>query len=171
MPNRPMSVALATAATLLIAPTLSAGRETSTTLQHPDQPYPTQHISRIETSTKLPSSGTRRYHASQAQEAPPDRERLTQFARAHIAINGARDEFHGKVARIHEEQGRERARQEMDEQVGEILSAAAMTREEYDEFILIISLDGDSRSMFDEILAELAEEGGIPGRGMMSRSE
>ena len=32
--------------------------------------------------------------AAQAQEAPPDRERLTQFAKAHIAINGARDEFH-----------------------------------------------------------------------------
>ena len=37
--------------------------------------------------------------AAQTQEAPPDRERLTQFARAHIAINNARDEFHGKVAR------------------------------------------------------------------------
>ena len=100
--------------------------------------------------------------AAQTQEAPPDRERLTQFAEAHIAINNARDEFHGKVARIHEEQGRERARQEMDDQVGEILSAAAMTREEYDEIILIISLDGESRSLFDEILAELAEEGGAP---------
>ena len=100
--------------------------------------------------------------AAQTQEAPPDRERLTQFARAHIAINDARDEFHGKVARMHEEQGRERARQEMEAQVEEILGATAMTREEYDEIILIISLDGESRSMFDEILAELAEEGGAP---------
>ena len=100
--------------------------------------------------------------AAQAQETPPDRERLTQFARAHIAINNARDEFHGKVARMHEEQGRERARQEMEVQVEEILSATAMTREEYDEIILIISLDGESRSMFDEILAELAEEGSAP---------
>ena len=100
--------------------------------------------------------------AAQAQEAPPDRERLMQFATVHIAINNERDEFHGKVARMHEEQGRERARQEMDGQVGEILSAAAMTREEYDELILIISLDGDSRSMFDEILTELAEEGNAP---------
>ncbi len=100
--------------------------------------------------------------AAQTQEAPPDRERLTQFARAHVAINDARDEFHGKVARMHEEQGRERARQEMEVQVGEILSATAMTREEYDEIILIISLDGESRAMFDEILAELAEEGSAP---------
>ena len=100
--------------------------------------------------------------AAQTQEAPPDRERLTQFARAHIEINGARDDFHGKVARMHEEQGRERARQEMEVQVGEILSATAMTREEYDEIILIISIDGESRAMFDEILAELAEEGSAP---------
>ncbi len=100
--------------------------------------------------------------AAQTQEAPPDRERLTQFARAHIAINNARDEFHGKVARVHDEQGRERARQEMEVQVGEILSATAMTREEYDEIILIISIDGESRAMFDEILAELAEEGSAP---------
>jgi hypothetical protein len=63
---------------------------------------------------------------------------------------------------VHEEQGRERARQEMEVQVGEILSATAMTREEYDEIILIISLDGESRAMFDEILAELAEEGSAP---------
>ena len=100
--------------------------------------------------------------AAQTQEAPPDRERLTQFARAHIAINNARDEFHGKVARVHDEQGRERARQEMEVQVGEILSATAMTREEYDEIVLIISIDGESRAMFDEILAELAEEGSAP---------
>ncbi len=100
--------------------------------------------------------------AAQTQEGPPDRERLTQFAKAHIAINDARDEFHGKVARVHEEQARERARQEMEVQVGEILSATAMTREEYDEIILIISLDGESRAMFDEILAELAEEGSAP---------
>ncbi len=100
--------------------------------------------------------------AARTQEAPPDRERLTQFAKAHVAINDARDEFDGKVARMHEEQGRERARQEMEVQVGEILSATAMTREEYDEIILIISLDGESRAMFDEILAELAEEGSAP---------
>lgn len=100
--------------------------------------------------------------ATQAQEAPPDREQLTQFAKAHIAINTARDEFHGKVARMHEEQGRERARQEMEAQVGEILTTAAMTQEEYDEIILIISLDGETRAMFDEILAELAEEGSDP---------
>jgi len=100
--------------------------------------------------------------AAQAQTAPPARERLTQFTKAHIAINIARDEFHGKVARIHEAQGRERARREMEAQVGEILSDTAMTQEEYDEFILIISLDSESRAMFDEILVELAEEGSAP---------
>jgi hypothetical protein len=162
MPYRPISIALASAAALLVAPTPSPGQETPPELHRPYHTHIAQTISRIQTSTEHPLSGTQRYYSAQAQEAPPDRERLTQFARAHIAINNARDEFHGKVARVHDEQGRERARQEMEVQVGEILSATAMTREEYDEIILIISLDGESRAMFDEILAELAEEGSAP---------
>lgn len=100
----------------------------------------------------LPGSG-------QAQEVELERERMVQFARAHIAINDARDEFHGKVGRIHDEAGRARARVEMDAQVAEILLELEMTREGYDQITLIISLDGDIRAMFDEILVELEEEG------------
>ena len=97
--------------------------------------------------------------AAQAQETELDREQVTQFARAHIAMNFARDEFHGKVGRIHDEDGRRRARVEMDSQVEGILLEHRMTRERYDEITLVISLDGEIRSMFDEILTELEEEG------------
>lgn len=99
---------------------------------------------------------------SQAQEAPLDRARLTDFARAHLLVNDARDEFHGKVGRIHDEQGRDRARLELAAQVEEILTAHAMTRVQYDELILTISIDGEARAMFEQILIELAEEGRPP---------
>ncbi len=99
---------------------------------------------------------------SQAQEAPLDRARLTDFARAHLLVNDARDEFHGKVGRIHDEQGRDRARLELAAQVEEILTAHAMTRVQYDELILTISIDGEARAMFEQILIELAEEGRAP---------
>jgi hypothetical protein len=88
-----------------------------------------------------------------------DRESLTQYAIAHGAINDARDEFHGKVARVHDAEGRLRAREEVEAAIVTILEGQEMTREEYDEVILLISLDGDFRVMFDEIMLELEELG------------
>jgi len=97
--------------------------------------------------------------ASAQEEVPLDRARMTQYAKAHMALNDARDEFHGKVGRIHDEQGRERARQEMDTEVAAALEANSMTREQYDAITLLISMDGDARALFDEVMAELATEG------------
>ena len=89
---------------------------------------------------------------------PPTEERLEQFARAHIAINEARDEFHGEIARVHDEEGRRRAREAVDERIAEILAENEMTQEEYDDFILRISLDGELRAAFEETVARLQEE-------------
>ena len=97
--------------------------------------------------------------SAQAEEQTLDRDRMTQFVRAHMAINDARDEFHGKVGRIHEEQGRERARQEMEAQVTAILEENEMTRERYDEITMIISLNGEMRTLFEEVVKELEETG------------
>lgn len=94
---------------------------------------------------------------SLAQEL--DRERMVQFTRAHLAVNDARDEFHGAVARVHDEEGRIRAREEVEAAIAAILEEAEMTREEFDEITLMISLDGDLRTMFEEIMVELEEEG------------
>jgi hypothetical protein len=96
-----------------------------------------------------------------AETAPVsvDRERMTQYVRAHRVLNDARDEFHGKVGRLHDEQGRERARIEMEEQIAAGLEAHDLTRAEYDELTVLISLDGDTRTLFDEVMLELAEEG------------
>lgn len=88
-----------------------------------------------------------------------DRESLTQYAIAHGAINDARDEFHGKVARVHDAEGRLRAREEVEAAIVTILEGQGMTREGYDAITLLISLDGDFRVMFDEIMLELEELG------------
>ena len=88
-----------------------------------------------------------------------DRESLTQYAIAHGAINDARDEFHGQLARVHDAEGRLRAREEVEAAIVTILEGQEMTREEYDEVTLLISLDGDFRVMFDEIMLELEELG------------
>jgi hypothetical protein len=93
-----------------------------------------------------------------AQDATPNRERLTQFARAHMSINEARDAFHGQVARVHDEEGRRRAREEVDARIADILEEHELTKEEYDAFILQISLDGDLRATFEELLVQLAEQ-------------
>ncbi len=96
--------------------------------------------------------------AAQSDE-PITRERLTEFARAHLAINEIRDEFHGEVARVHDAEGRARAREQVEAKISAVLEEYVMTREEFDEVTLRISLDGELRVMFDEILVEIAEEG------------
>lgn len=97
--------------------------------------------------------------AAQDLQLEMDREQMVEFARTHIAINDARDEFHGAVARVHDPEGRIRAREEVEAAIEAILEEAEMTREEYDQITLLISLDGELRTMFEEVMAELEEEG------------
>ena len=97
--------------------------------------------------------------AAQDLEIQLDREQMTTFARTHIAINDARDEFHGAVARVHDREGRIRAREDVEATIESILEEAEMTREEYDQITLLISLDGELRIMFEEVMIELEEEG------------
>ncbi|HCW77549.1 MAG TPA: hypothetical protein DG084_00410, partial [Gemmatimonadetes bacterium] len=77
---------------------------------------------------------------AQDLEIAMDRDRMTEFALAHVAVNDARDEFHGAVARVHDPEGRLRAREEVEEAITTILEEAGMTREEYDQITLLISL-------------------------------
>jgi hypothetical protein len=103
--------------------------------------------------------GTLMPTAAQGQDVELDRDRITQFAKAHMGLNDARDEFHGKVGRVHDEVGRTQAREEMIAQVAQILEGQELTQEQYDEITLIISLDADIRAMFEEVTLELAETG------------
>ena len=97
--------------------------------------------------------------AAQGQDVELDRDRITQFATAHMGLNDARDEFHGKVGRVHDEVGRTQAREEMLAQVAQILEGQELTQDQYDEITLIISLDADIRAMFEEVTLELEEAG------------
>jgi uncharacterized membrane protein len=100
--------------------------------------------------------------AAQTAEAAGEeisREELEHFARAHVAINEIRDEFHGEVARVHDAEGRQRAREQVEEKISAVLEEHELTRERFDEITLLISLDSELRALFDEILVQLAEEG------------
>lgn len=92
--------------------------------------------------------------------APPEAEitpeRLEQFTRAHIAVSAARDEFHGQVARVHDAEGRARAREEVEAKIRAILEEHEITREDFDALTLRISLDGELRARFEELLATLS---------------
>lgn len=99
--------------------------------------------------------------AATAQDSPevPTREQMREYTIAHVAINQARDEFHGKLARVHDAEGRLRAREEVEAAIETILEEHELSRERYDEITLMISLDGALRTMFEEIMREL--EGGV----------
>ena len=98
------------------------------------------------------------------QDAPVtvDDALVLQMARVHTAIAEARDEFHGEVARVHDAEGRARAREEVDARIEEIFAEHEVTREEYDDFILRISLDGDLRTAFEEAMTRLEEDPSAP---------
>ena len=93
------------------------------------------------------------------QQAPTvDRPELMVFARAHIAMNEARDEFHAEMGSTHEEQARARARAAFDEKVVSIFSEHGLARDDYERIVLIVSLDATVRELLEEIMAELTGE-------------
>jgi BMFP domain-containing protein YqiC len=95
--------------------------------------------------------------AQSAPEVTP--EHLEHFARAHIAVSTARDEFHGQVARVHDAEGRTRAREEVETKIRAILEEHELTREDFDALTLRISLDGALRARFEELLSTLSGPG------------
>jgi polyphosphate kinase len=97
-----------------------------------------------------------------AQAAPLDREQLTRYARAHIALDAARDEFHATIARIHDDVGLARARAELDAKVAQIYLDNAITSEQYSEITLLISQNEQVRAIFEGIVRDLRAAAGTP---------
>ena len=93
----------------------------------------------------------------QAQDAPPEitHETLALFVNVHHQITVIRDEYHGQLARIHDEQGRALVRAELDAKIAEVHEAEGMTPEDYDRITLVVSLDAELREAFEVLLAEL----------------
>jgi hypothetical protein len=98
-------------------------------------------------------AGTSASGAAQSQLL--QRDELTRYARAHLAMGVARDEFHRRIAGIHDDLGLARAREEMNIRIAQILEENAMTSERYGEITLLISQDEAIRATFDEISAQL----------------
>lgn len=96
--------------------------------------------------------------AAATEQVTVDSVTMLRFVRAHLEINNARDEFHGKLARVHDAEGRARAREEVEVRIKSVLEEQEMTRAVYDEIILRISLDGVMRTMFEETVAQLEQE-------------
>ncbi|HUP51597.1 MAG TPA: DUF4168 domain-containing protein [Longimicrobiales bacterium] len=91
-----------------------------------------------------------------AQEAPLGREELTRFARAHVAMGAAREEFHAQLARTHDDLGIARARQELEARIAQILVENRLTSERHGIITLIVSQDEAVRAVFEEISRQLS---------------
>ena len=90
-----------------------------------------------------------------AQADPLDREELTRYARAYVALDAARTAYHAKIAGIHDDLGLSRARAELEAEVARIHEEHAITTERYGEITLLISSDAAVRADFDEIVGQL----------------
>jgi hypothetical protein len=90
-----------------------------------------------------------------AQVVPLDRDELTRYARAYVALDAARASFHAKIAGIHDDLGLARARAELDAEVAAIYEQHAITSERFGEITLLISRDAAVRAEFDEIVSRL----------------
>ena len=95
--------------------------------------------------------------SAQTQEIPEiSTERMRIFVQAHIEITELRDDFHAEIARTHEPQERDRMRTNFQEGSAEILADKEMAQVEYDEITLVISIDEEQRSVFEQLLEELS---------------
>lgn len=110
-------------------------------------------------------------HAQEAvQAAQPgtpqlSEEKLQQYAALFTAITAARDEFQAQKARVHEEQARDRLRQEMDERLAALYQEHGMSQEEYDSITFLVSIDQAARTRLDSILAARGGADGGDGDG------
>jgi hypothetical protein len=90
-----------------------------------------------------------------SQDLPLDREQLTRYARAYLALDAARDEYYAKIARIHDDVGLARAREELDGRVAQIYAETAITSEQYGVITLLVSQNEQVRAVFEEITRQL----------------
>jgi hypothetical protein len=94
--------------------------------------------------------------SARAQTAAPlDREELTRYARAYVALDAARQAFHARIAGIHDDIGLARARAELEAEVAQIHADHAITSERYAQITLLVSQDATVRGVFEEIVSQL----------------
>jgi hypothetical protein len=100
------------------------------------------------------------------QAAPPtvDREVLTSFAKAYIAIAQVRDQIQAELAKTGNKtpEAQQQLRDKLREQIEHVLHTHQLTNDEFQRRTYLISTDNDQRKVFDEIMAQLTGQP-LPG--------
>jgi protein-tyrosine-phosphatase len=97
--------------------------------------------------------------ALHTQEIPdPDRDRLAVYARAFSQIVDVRERGQTEIARVHDTEGRERVREEIDREVEEALEAHGISIQEYEELTFLVSTNSDYEQVFREILSGTSDD-------------
>ena len=104
---------------------------------------------------------------SQQQALPPpmDRELLTTFAKAYVAIAQVRDQIQAELAKTSNKtpQAQQQLRDTLREQIEHVLHAHELTEDEFQRRTYLISADNEQRKTFDEIIAQLTGQP-LPGQ-------
>jgi hypothetical protein len=105
--------------------------------------------------------------SAQQQQEPPaiDREVLTTFAKAYVAIAQVRDQIQAELAKTSNKtpEAQKQLRDRLREQIEHVLHAHELTEEEFQRRTYLISADNDQRKTFDEIIAQLTGQP-LPGQ-------
>jgi hypothetical protein len=87
-------------------------------------------------------------------------EKLATYTTLHQKVTALRDEYQGMMGRIHDTEGRERVRVELDEKIAALHTEAGITQDEYDRITLMISFDSALREAFEKLMAQAPPSGG-----------
>jgi hypothetical protein len=105
--------------------------------------------------------------SAQQQTAAPtmDREVLTTFAKAYVAIAQVRDQIQAELAKTGNKtpQAQQQLRDKLREQIGHVLHQHQLTDAEFQRRTYLISTDNEQRKLFDEIIAQLTGQP-VPGQ-------
>jgi hypothetical protein len=104
--------------------------------------------------------------AQQQQAAPTvDREVLTTFAKAYVAIAQVRDQIQAELAKTGNKtpEARQQLRDKLREQIEHVLHAHQLTDAEFQRRTYVISTDNEQRKIFDELVAQLTGQP-LPGQ-------
>ncbi len=107
-------------------------------------------------------------HALQAQSATPATKpaasaapqtvdpKLEAFAKLHLALNLARDEYNSALSRAHEPAAKDEAMDAFELRRKEILTSMGTTEQAYFHELYVVSSDVAQRAVFDRLMKELA---------------
>ena len=94
--------------------------------------------------------------AAQAPAIEVPEARMRQFVTAFRAMAEVRDQYHGLLARVHDREGKEKLREEMDHRLEEVMAEHGFELAEYRRLTFAVSMEQAVREAFDRFMAEAA---------------